>query len=67
MVSQWHHPSKATELHSFVGFTSCYWLFVEGFAKIAAPLNRLVAEFSGTKIKPKKRVGLEFMDAWSEQ
>lgn len=66
-VAQWRCPSNATELRSFLGFASYYRRFVEGFAKIAAPLHRLAAEFSGGKGKPRKPVGAGFMSAWSEQ
>ena len=34
---------------SFLGFASCYSRFVEGFAKLASPLHRLVADLTGTK------------------
>lgn len=34
--------------------------FVEGFAKIVAPLHRLAAEFSGGKPKPRKQTGLKW-------
>lgn len=50
-VAQWRCPSNATELRFFLGFASYYRRFVEGFAKIAAPLHRLAAEFSGGKGK----------------
>ncbi len=67
VVAQWRRPSNVTELRSFLGFASYYRRFVEGFAKLAAPLHRLVAEFSREKPKSKKRTGLSFDGAWDEQ
>ncbi len=65
-VVQWRCPTNATELRSFLGFASYYHRFVEGFARIAAPLHRLAAEFSSTKVRPRKQAGLGFVAAWSE-
>ncbi len=64
-VKQWQCPKGVTELRSFLGFASYYRRFVEGFAKLAAPLHRLVAEFSGRK--PRARAELSFGAAWIEQ
>ena len=50
-VSEWRRPTNVTELRSFLGFASYYRRFVEGFAKLAAPLHRLVAEVSGNQEK----------------
>ncbi len=66
-VAQWRRPASATELRSFLGFASYYRWFVEGFAKIAAPLHRLAAAFSGGKGKSGKRAESGFTDAWREQ
>ncbi|KAK7881610.1 hypothetical protein WMY93_030019 [Mugilogobius chulae] len=46
VVANWPTPSSATELRSFLGFASYYRRFVEGFAKLAAPLHRRVAELT---------------------
>ncbi|KAL0180472.1 hypothetical protein M9458_022878, partial [Cirrhinus mrigala] len=64
-VSQWRCPTGASELRSFLGFASYYRRFVQGFAKLAAPLHRVVAEC--TAGRPRVRVGKSFADAWSEQ
>lgn len=48
-VAKWQRPRQVLELHSFLGFASYYWRFVEGFAKLAAPLHRLVAELAGSR------------------
>ncbi len=64
-VKQWQCPKGVTELRSFLGFASYYRRFVEGFAKLAAPLHRLVAEFAGRK--PRARAELSFGAAWIEQ
>lgn len=47
-VANWKRPSSVSELHSFLGFASCYCRFVEGFAQLAAPLHKLVAELART-------------------
>lgn len=48
-VANWRRPGQVSELRSFLGFASYYRRFVEGFAKLATPLHRLVAELAGTK------------------
>lgn len=49
VVTNWQPPTTVSELWSFLGFASYYCHFVEGFAKLAAPLHRLVAELAGTR------------------
>lgn len=65
VVSQWRQPETVGELRSFLGFASYYRRFVEGFAKFAAPLHRLVAEFA--EVRPKKRASQDFRAAWTDQ
>ena len=38
-VASWQPPTTILELRSFLGFASYYQRFVEGFAKLAAPLT----------------------------
>lgn len=64
-VSKWRQPTNVSELRSFLGFASYYRRFVEGFAKVAAPLHRLVAELSGSRSK--RASGQQLQDAWSEE
>ncbi len=59
-VAQWPRPSSVTELRSFLGFSSYYRRFVEGFAKLAAPLHKLVGELAGGK---GKQTGRSFASA----
>lgn len=55
VVANWQPPATILELQSFLGFASYYCRFVEGFAKLAAPLHRLVAELGGAKSKRSER------------
>lgn len=64
VVANWQTPSTISELRSFLGFASYYHRFVEGFAKLAAPLHKLVAESGSTKFKKKQDQGV--LDHWTE-
>lgn len=61
-VATWVPPQTVAELRSFLGFASYYRRFVKGFAKVAAPLHRLVAEVG--KGSQGRRTSLR--GAWSE-
>lgn len=64
-MANWQPPKTVTELRSFLSFESYYRRFVQGFATLAAPLHRLVAELGGTKTKkPSKR---PLQKLWTEQ
>ncbi len=52
-VKEWQRPKHLADLKSFLGFASYYRRFVEGFAKVAAPLNRLATQLTGSKRKGK--------------
>ena len=65
-VAEWKRPSTVTELRGFLGFASFYRRFVEGFAKHAAPLHRLVGELEGSKKKPRSKVSAKLEGQWSE-
>lgn len=41
-VAQWCCPETVSELRLFLGFSSYYHCFVDGFAKQAAPLHKLL-------------------------
>ncbi len=62
-VTQWRCPNTTGEVRSFLGFASYYRRFVEGFAKIAAPLHGLVAKL--TNPKRRRCTEQDFADAWS--
>lgn len=55
-VEEWKQPTTTKELRSFLGFASYYRRFVEGFAKVAAPLHRLIAMAEANQNKTRSRV-----------
>lgn len=63
-VAEWKRPTTVAELRSFLGFASYYRRFVEGFAWLASPLHRLVADVGGTK---KSGSGKSFESGWTEE
>lgn len=66
-VAGWARPTTCIELQSFLGFASYYRRFVEGFAKYAAPLHRLVGELGGTKKKRRSGTSGPMGHLWSEE
>uniref|UniRef100_A0A667ZAE4 Gypsy retrotransposon integrase-like protein 1 n=1 Tax=Myripristis murdjan TaxID=586833 RepID=A0A667ZAE4_9TELE len=49
VVANWPVPTTVSDLRSFLGFSSYYRRFVDGFAKLAAPLHKVVAECGGSR------------------
>jgi hypothetical protein len=41
-VVDWPVPKSLKESQSFIGSINFYWRFIEGFAKVACPLNYLM-------------------------
>jgi hypothetical protein len=41
-IVDWKIPSTVLEIRSFLGLASYYWLFIEGFSKIAKPMTSLL-------------------------
>ncbi|KAJ8250920.1 hypothetical protein GJAV_G00214770 [Gymnothorax javanicus] len=54
-LAKWKQPTTTKELRSFLGFVSYYRRFVQGFAKVAAPLHRLVATVEASQHKARAR------------
>jgi len=40
-VHNWHRPTSAIEIRSFLGLAGYYRRFVEGFSSIATPFTKL--------------------------
>lgn len=51
------------EFRSFLGFASYYRCFVEGFAKLAAPLHKIIADLTGKKNRRGR--GIALGEAWT--
>lgn len=65
VVANWPQPQQVSELRSFLGFASYYRRFVVGFAKLAAPLHHLVAEF--TNKRRGRTQSRPLAEAWTEK
>lgn len=63
VVTYWWRPTHVSELQSFLGVVSYYLCFVEGFAKMATPLHKLVAALAGTKSRTAS--GRNLASAWT--
>ena len=61
-VKEWltHPPTNAKELQTFVGFSSYYRCFIEGFSKISRPLHSLVGQTSKKPGQPKRRIPFQW-------
>lgn len=64
-ATEWKRPQNVVELCSFLGFASYYRRFVEGCAKLAAPLNKWVVDIAGSKHK--KASGKPLDEVWTPQ
>lgn len=64
-VAKWPRPRHVSDLRSFLGFASYYRRFVAGFAKLAGPLHKLVADL--TTAKGKRRPSQDIATAWTPQ
>ena len=62
VVRRWPVPTNQKELQSFLGFAGYYRRFIDGFAKIAAPLHSLVggAASKGARKKQNHKAKPEF-------
>ena len=61
-IRSWPKPTTEKQLRSFLGIAGYYRRFVEGFAKIAAPLHAILSKpKKNTKVKPE-----QFSKLWNE-
>ncbi len=54
-VDRWKPPKNLTELRGFTGFINFYRCFIEGFSKIAKPLNKLTKKDVAWEWTPKRQ------------
>ena len=65
-VAEWKRPTTEAELRSFLGLAGYYRRFVQGFAKVAAPLHALLG---GPKKRKGKRIvspRVQLPESWDE-
>lgn len=61
-ISSWPKPTTERQLRSFLGIAGYYRRFVNGFAKIAAPLHALLSKPKKTKTNMKTE---QFVSLWN--
>ena len=59
----WTKPSTVTEMHSFLSFTNHYHCFIDKYAHLARPLNKLQLGITLTKRSPLWRRMMRMMNA----
>ncbi|XP_049909748.1 retrovirus-related Pol polyprotein from transposon 412 [Epinephelus moara] len=64
-VANWPIPTTAPELRYFLGFASYYRWFVEGFAKLAAPLHKAVAACGNGKSG--RKTDQQLLRCWTDK
>lgn len=65
-VAEWKRPTTTKEVRSFLGFASYYRRFVQGFAKIAAPLHQVVAQVEAGQSRARGRTNT-LGQAWTPE
>ncbi|GBG59910.1 hypothetical protein CBR_g66715 [Chara braunii] len=50
-IQDWPEPTNTTEVRSFMGLVGHYQRFIEGYARIAAPLSRLQSPQDGAQLQ----------------
>lgn len=50
-IQNWNPPANSTEVRAFVNFSNHFRCFIPNIAKFTAPLNELLKEHAGKKIK----------------
>jgi hypothetical protein len=43
-IMEWRKPKTIRDVQYFLNFTNFYWLFIQDYSKIAAPLTRLTCK-----------------------
>ena len=51
-IQEWPQPQNQGEMRSFLGYSTYYRMFIQGFAQIASPLNRLIKNEKAYKWSP---------------
>ena len=65
-IHQWPAPATLTDVRSFLGLTNYYRRFLEGYAKIARPLNNMISGENADKKKTLVEWTPECQDAFEK-
>jgi len=62
-IEEWPVPRKVKDVQRFLGLTNFYQRFVEGFSKIAAPMNKLLRKDQEWEWKEEQQKAFEELKA----